>query len=95
MTADARDTGSNGSTRDELSCRELVEIVTDYLEGTLPAEERARVEAHLVNCPGCTTYIEQMRETVRLTGRLREEDVPPGAREALLQAFRGWTRTDA
>jgi anti-sigma factor RsiW len=95
MTGDERDTRANGGAPDELTCRELVEIVTEYLEGTLAADDRARVDAHLVDCPGCTTYIEQMRETVRLTGRLRDEDMPPGAREALLQAFRGWTRTDA
>jgi anti-sigma factor RsiW len=92
MIGDERDTRANGSVPDDLSCRELVEIVTDYLEGTLPAEERARVDRHLVDCPGCTTYIEQMRETVRLTGRLREEDVPPAAREALLRAFRDLKR---
>ena len=93
MTGDERDTGPNGSVPDDLNCRELVEIVTDYLEGTLPHEERARVDAHLVNCPGCTTYIEQMRETVRLTGRLREADLQPTAREALLEAFRDWKRS--
>jgi anti-sigma factor RsiW len=93
MTRDHRDTGTTASVPDDLSCRELVEIVTEYLEGTLPTNERARVDAHLANCPGCSTYIEQMRETVRLTGRLREEDVRPAAREALLQAFRDWKRT--
>jgi anti-sigma factor RsiW len=91
-----RDTekGRDGRISGELSCRELVEIVTDYLEGALPASERARFHDHLRGCPGCTTYVEQMRETIRLTGRLREEDVPERAREALLRAFRGWTRAD-
>jgi anti-sigma factor RsiW len=92
MRVDERDTRPDGSVPDDLSCRELVEIVTDYLEGTLPPVERARVDAHLRGCPGCTTYIEQMRETVRLTGRLREEDLQPAAREALVQAFRDWKR---
>ena len=92
MTGDERETGPNGSAPDNLSCRELVEIVTDYLEGTLPSGARARVDAHLGNCPGCTTYVEQMRETVRLTGRLREEDLQPPARQALLEAFRDWKR---
>jgi predicted anti-sigma-YlaC factor YlaD len=95
MSGDERDNTRKREMPDDLSCRELVEIVTDYLEGAMPLEGRARIAAHLRNCPGCTTYIEQMRETIRLTGRLREEDVREPAREALLQAFRGWTRADA
>jgi anti-sigma factor RsiW len=74
----------------ELSCKELVEIVTDYFEGALAPAERRRFDEHLVACPGCTTYVEQMRETIRLTGVLQEEDVPVVAREALLRAFRDW-----
>ena len=73
-----------------LTCRELVEIVTDYLEGQLPSRDRLRFDEHLLVCPGCTTYLEQMRETIRLTGVLREEDVPAPAREELLEAFRHW-----
>lgn len=76
----------------ELSCRELVEIVTEYLEGALAPGERARVERHLGDCEGCTVYVDQMRETVRLTGRLREQDLEPAARETLLRAFRDWHR---
>ena len=76
----------------ELTCRELVEIVTDYLEGALEPDERARVEHHLSGCEGCTNYLSQMRETVRLTGRLREQDLEPAARETLLDAFRDWRR---
>jgi anti-sigma factor RsiW len=74
----------------ELTCRELVELVTAYLDGALPAGERSRFEEHLVYCPGCAYYVEQMRETVRLTGRLAEEDVPGEARERLLAVFRDW-----
>lgn len=85
---------AGGTISEELSCRELVEIVTDYLEGALPDSERARFDDHLRGCPGCSTYVDQMRETIRLTGRLGEEDVPEHAREALLRAFRGWTRAD-
>jgi anti-sigma factor RsiW len=77
---------------DDLSCKELVEIVTDYLERRLPPRDRLRFEEHLMVCPGCTTYIEQMRETIGLVGALREEDVPGVAQEALLQAFRDWKR---
>lgn len=73
-----------------MTCRELVELVTDYLDGALPSRERERVEAHLAKCRGCSEYVEQMRQTIRLTGRLREDDVPREAREALLTAFRGW-----
>ena len=79
---------SEGISPVDLPCHELVEIVTEYLDGTLPASERLRFEQHLVICPGCTTYVEQMRTTIRLTGRLRERDVPA----ALLEAFRDWKR---
>lgn len=75
---------------EELTCRELVELVTDYLEGALPPGEAARFERHLAICPGCTTYVEQIRETVRQTGRLREDDLEPAARDALLAQFRNW-----
>jgi anti-sigma factor RsiW len=73
-----------------LSCREMVELVTDYLEGALPAVERARFDAHIGACDGCTAYLEQMRTTVRLTGRLTEEEIPAELLQTLLQAFRGW-----
>jgi predicted anti-sigma-YlaC factor YlaD len=73
-----------------MDCQSLVELVTDYLEGALTAQERARVEAHLADCDGCTAYLEQMRTTIRLTGRLREEQIPPEARRPLLEAFRSW-----
>jgi predicted anti-sigma-YlaC factor YlaD len=76
----------------ELTCQELVELVTDYLDGALPPEARARFDEHLGECPGCRDYLEQMRVTVRLSGRLAEERVAPAAREALLAAFRGWKR---
>ena len=80
------------TTAQELTCAELVEIVTDYLEDALPAAERVRFEQHLVMCGGCAIYLRQMEETVRLTGMLREEDLQPEAREALLDAFRDWKR---
>ena len=75
---------------EELTCRELVELVTEYLEGALPPGDAARFERHLAICPGCTTYVEQIRETVRQTGRLREDDLEPAARDALLAQFRNW-----
>jgi anti-sigma factor RsiW len=74
----------------EMPCRELVELVTEYLEETLPARDRARFEAHLDDCEYCATYMEQMRITIRLVGRIPEESVDPGAMRALRAAFRGW-----
>lgn len=73
-----------------LSCRELVELVTAYLEGALSAGARKRFEAHLSECDGCSTYLEQMRTTIRFSGALRVEDVSPEAERALVHAFRGW-----
>jgi anti-sigma factor RsiW len=73
-----------------IACRELVELVTDYLEGALSPDLRARFDNHIAGCDGCTTYLEQMRETIRLTGTLREQQISPEARVALLHAFRGW-----
>ena len=75
-----------------MTCHELVELVTDYLEGTLPESEKARLEAHLAECDGCTEYLEQMRRTIELTGRLSEESIPPVAKDRLLEAFRDWKR---
>jgi anti-sigma factor RsiW len=73
-----------------MSCKELVELVTNYLEDALPPEERLRFEEHLSVCPGCVTYVEQMRETVLVVGNLREESIPPDKRDELLAAFRDW-----
>lgn len=72
----------------ELTCKELVELVTDYLEGALPPAERVRFDEHLSTCPFCTTYLDQMRETIRTLGHLPEEEISPEALEVLLQAFR-------
>jgi anti-sigma factor RsiW len=73
-----------------LNCRELVELVTAYLEGDLSSGERKRFEAHLSGCDGCTVYVEQMRRTIVLTGSLRVDDVSAEAEEALIRAFRDW-----
>ena len=78
-----------------IPCCELVELVTDYLEGALSPQQHARFEHHIAGCDGCTAYLEQMRETIRLTGTLREQQISPDARAALLHAFRGWaSRSD-
>jgi anti-sigma factor RsiW len=73
-----------------LNCRELVELVTAYIEGDLSSGERKRFDAHLSACDGCTMYVEQMRRTIELTGTLRLADVSQEAEEALLRAFRDW-----
>jgi anti-sigma factor RsiW len=75
-----------------MSCQELVELVTDYLEDTMPPEQRRAFEEHLAICPGCVNYVEQMRKTVATVGVLREDSIPPEARESLLSAFRDWKR---
>ena len=77
-------------TSHDLTCQELVELVTEYFEDMLPAEERARFEDHLGECSGCTTYLEQMGQTINLLGQLTEEMIPPQARQELLQIFRDW-----
>ena len=78
---------------DELACQELVEIVSDYLEGALPEAERERFDAHLEICEGCRRYLDQMRTTIRVAGTLAEDDLDPGAKDQLLQLFREWNRT--
>jgi anti-sigma factor RsiW len=78
---------------DDLNCNELVELVTDYLEGNLPEEDRRRFDHHLSRCGGCTNYVEQFRETIRLTGTLRTDDLDAAARATLLEQFRDWKRS--
>jgi anti-sigma factor RsiW len=78
------------TTLPEMPCRELVEVITDYLEHRLPAEDRARFEAHLGECPPCTEYMAQFRATIALAGHLDPEDVPEDALAPLRDAFRDW-----
>ena len=73
-----------------MSCRELVDVITDYLEGTMAPVDRVRFEAHLLECPYCVNYLEQMRETIDALGELTEEAIGAEARDELLAAFRGW-----
>ncbi len=77
---------------EELSCREVVEILGDYLEGAMTPDDRVRLEEHLADCEGCTAYLEQLRTTIRLNGRLPEEAVSAEAMAPLLEAFRAWRR---
>ena len=71
-----------------MSCHDLVEAITEYLEGVMDPAERAGIDAHLAGCPGCQTYLEQMRTTISLTGRLTEDAIPVEGRDELLAAFR-------
>jgi anti-sigma factor RsiW len=80
---------------EQLSCQELVELVTDYLEDGLSADERARFDAHVGLCDGCNVYLEQMRQTIRLTGTLPADALAPEAERDLLEAFRGWRSAEA
>ena len=76
-----------------MTCKELVEAVTDYIEGTMPPPERERFEAHLALCPYCVDYVEQMRATLTVLGRVPEEPVSRKKQEELLAAFRDWKRS--
>lgn len=71
-----------------ISCREAVELVTEYVEGVLGAEDRARFEAHLRCCDWCGAYLEQIRVTLRVVGHLEPEDLDPAFERGLLEAFR-------
>jgi anti-sigma factor RsiW len=73
-----------------MTCRELVELVSDYLEGRLSTGQRERFEGHLGVCPDCREYVEQVRLTVGALGRLPEESLSAAARDDLLRAFAGW-----
>jgi anti-sigma factor RsiW len=75
---------------EQLSCQELVELVTDYLEGALSDDARLRFEEHISLCEGCRIYLEQMRQTITVLGNVPADFLSPEAETALLQAFRGW-----
>jgi anti-sigma factor RsiW len=74
----------------DLVCRQIVELVTGYLEGTLSRAERRRFDRHLAGCPHCTAYLAQMRTTIRLTGRLEATDLTPAMREEFGELYRRW-----
>ena len=78
---------------EHVSCPEVVELVSDYVEQALPADEAALFEQHLNFCDGCVWYVDQLRTTIASVGRIEEEDVPPETREKLLTAFRDWKRS--
>ena len=74
----------------EMACKELVEEITAYLDGTLADADRRRFDAHLASCPYCTEYLEQMRQTIARLGTLDETALSTDACERLLAAFRDW-----
>jgi len=73
-----------------VNCRQVVELMTDYLEGALSRVERARFEEHIAGCDGCRAYLQQLRTTRRVLGRLADEPVPAEVERDLLEAFRSW-----
>jgi anti-sigma factor RsiW len=75
---------------DHLSCQEVVELVTEYLDGSLSAEDASLFEQHINFCEGCVWYVDQLRTTVETVGEVREEDISPEAKERLMGAFREW-----
>jgi anti-sigma factor RsiW len=79
---------STADTPHEIACRELVELLTDYLEDVLPTDEKAAVEAHLALCPGCQRYLDQMRATIAVLGTVPVETLSEEAQDTLLDAFR-------
>jgi anti-sigma factor RsiW len=81
---------SSREVTEEMACNELVELVTDYVEGRLPPRDVKRFESHLEICEGCRNYLEQMRETIDTLGELSEESLDEESRGRLLEAFRGW-----
>jgi anti-sigma factor RsiW len=76
-----------------MTCRQVVELMTDYLEGALSAIDRARFEEHIAGCDGCTAYLAQLRTARKIMGRLADEPVPPAVEKELLEAFRSWRST--
>jgi anti-sigma factor RsiW len=73
-----------------MKCQEMVELMTDYLEDALSPLDRARFEDHIAGCDGCRAYLEQMRMTMRLAGRIPDEPIPERLQHELLRAFRSW-----
>ena len=82
--------GQRRNATPEMTCQELVELITEYLERTLAPAERLRFDAHVRTCSGCAAYIEQMRTTIRILGKLSEESMSANAQRELLATFRNW-----
>jgi hypothetical protein len=78
---------------EHITCQEVVDLVTDWLEEALPSDEAALFEQHLNFCEGCMWYVDQIRKTTSLVGRIREDEVPAKVRDQLVAAFREWRRS--
>jgi predicted anti-sigma-YlaC factor YlaD len=78
------------SNQDQLTCQEVVELVTDYLEQALLPETRAQFEEHVAECPGCETYLEQVQQTIKMLRKLSEQSMFPETKQELLEMFRNW-----
>lgn len=76
--------------RRPLTCKEVVELVTDYLEGAMARSDRRRFEGHLSECPHCREFLLQMRTTITLTGHLSVDDLTPDVLEEFTTLFREW-----
>ena len=76
----------------DITCRQAVALMTDYLEGALGADDQALMDAHLAECEGCAEHLRQIRITVAVTGRIREDDLDPAARADLMDLYRRWQR---
>jgi anti-sigma factor RsiW len=81
------------SRSDDIACQQVVELLTDYLEGAMADAELERLEAQLRGCDGCTRVLAQLKETIRLTGRLTEDAISAAQKEVLLEMFRTWKQT--
>ena len=82
-----------GESHRHVTCSEIVELVTEYLEGSLPPDDAALFEQHITFCDGCERYVQQIRTTIETVGRIEPGEVPPEMRDRLLTAFRDWKRT--
>jgi anti-sigma factor RsiW len=80
--------------RRAIACRQAVELMAEYLEGTLAEGDRARLEAHLADCPHCTEYLAQLRDVVGAAGRVEPDDLPDEAVDELVALYRAWRSTD-
>jgi anti-sigma factor RsiW len=78
------------SLRRSLECQQAVELVTDYLEGSLSRRERRRLEAHLRGCPNCSAYLEQIQAVIALSGSVDPEDLNERASSDLIELYRRW-----
>ncbi len=79
---------------DKLTCQQVVELVTEYLEHTLLPQLQEQFEKHLVQCPGCMTYLEQVQKTTMLLRTLAQEPMFPGTKQELLELFQQWKQAE-